>query len=86
MITKDIQALGSSKLQVFLEVRNLFNRRNLEQIQDPERYELTKQEDEDQIDLDGDGVISRPNPAGRFRDAVSWGPRRRSRVGLQVSF
>jgi len=73
-VTKDIK-IGRYTVRPFVEVLNVLNKKNLEAIQDPEYYERYKEE------------YGRDRAAaGRFNEPSTWGPGRRSRIGLEISF
>jgi len=87
LFTKDVSLHGATRVQFFLEVLNLTDRKNVEKIQDPERLEVSLREKNLNQDIDGDGVIANtPNYAGRFNDPVSFSAGRTVRLGMQLDF
>jgi len=99
MFSKEFALMDRTKLMVFMEVLNLTDRKNVIQIQDPERVEISKREIERNEDIDSDGYIAdtlvedvaageTPEPlyAGRFRDPTTYSAGRLVRFGMQLDF
>ncbi len=70
-------SLGSSVAELFLDIRNLLNRKNLLTLADEEWYAL--------YDGDGDGEPDY-DPMGKYQDPRVYDHGRLVRLGLQVSF
>ncbi len=83
-ITKDFK-IGRFPIRPFFEMLNVTNEKNMENIQDTEYYERYKDDPTYEPKLSAEERRDRA-ASGRFNEPDTFGPGRRSRIGLEIGF